>query len=143
MANAEELLRVLKFIEKHPHKHRQRVWHNRTWYGANRACFAGWTLLLNNQEMNDVSGKARKILGIDGETADDLFAANNSRITLRRMVEEIIARDEAALVHAQEEAQAEEDRRAKIVDAAIRRRGMSSLDESLEKLKEKEPVNVG
>lgn len=101
MINSDLMQRVLKQIEEHPETWFQSCWVNEC---GTVACFAGWACLLaghSPQEMepwagDDVGDEAERLLGLDEEDGDRLFAGENTLDDLRHLVNEFTQRVEMA-----------------------------------------------
>lgn len=113
MINVDLLDRTLAHVEAHPDE-----WNQLTYRCESGLCFAGWAAVLAggrwvepekyssvlvaeegdpDEDRLHTSGsvhahdRAQRVLGLDGDTADDLFAAGNDIHDLRRIVAEIKA----------------------------------------------------
>lgn len=106
--NAELAYRVLDQIDAHPE-----AWDQTTWQCGTSACFAGWAVRLSGGVMENVHGRTWDVIVADGlgelngmdadeaaerllgvrmpwrEPEDDLFAQDNTREDLGRLVAEI------------------------------------------------------
>lgn len=104
--NAVLAYRVLDHIDAHPEEHRQTAWVDQDSCGTT-ACFAGWACLLAGDQapppadcpsamvfspdghLHGVFDRAQEHLGIDEETAEDLFSGDHLAEDLAELVPQI------------------------------------------------------
>jgi hypothetical protein len=111
MVNVQLLEQTMRHIIDHPETHDQGIWVSDKEDCGTTACFAGWACLLSGAKQYDVtlsqstfsadtaSGWIRaddlavQLLGIDEDTATNLFDGDNTVDDLQRIVKQLVNRE--------------------------------------------------